>query len=127
VRDRERAVLIEPIRAALADAAHGAPPLLDAGDAPWQVGLSMYGDAGRLLIDVSNTGIDLATDALPPTPELGLRVALPPELVGQPLRARVLSPDGPVTAEVEAIPDGRAEVRLPPVEVYASVLIERAP
>jgi hypothetical protein len=93
---------------------------------PSTVGLTLYQSPGRIFIDINNTDIDLKTDALKPTPALHLSVNLPPELRGKKLAVRVLSPDLSPQIELSPIQEGRVEVRVDPVIVYSSIIIEPA-
>lgn len=98
--------------------------LVHAPSVSWKVGLTYHQDRGRVFVDVNNTDIDLAKDTIEPVPPISFTVRLPPELQGRQLRARVLSPDPAPQAELAVLDDGRAEVSLGSVKVYASVLIE---
>jgi hypothetical protein len=118
--ERDRAALLPAIK----DALRAAPSLLAAEDVPWQVGLSLYGASDRLFVDVSNTQVDLDSDAVTPTPRLRFAARLTPELQGRELRARTLSPDGPMPVDLRPLPDGWVELSLPPITIYACVAIE---
>jgi hypothetical protein len=97
-----------------------------APDVSWKVGLTLYRDRSRIFVDVNNTDLDLEKDVIEPTLPLRFTVALPPELRGKELRTAVLSPDAVPQSELKPLADGRLEVTLGPVLVYASVLIEPA-
>jgi len=115
------------LRNVLAQATEVSGPLsLDAASAPWHVGLTPYFDAKarRLFIDVNNTDIDLAADTIAPTQSLAVAVTLPPALRGAPLQVRVLSPDGPLEVLMRPLPGDRVEIEIPPIPVYACVVIE---
>jgi len=123
--DAERPARLEPIAEALAASLEGLEPLLVTADGmAWEVGLSTFTDGRRLFVDVSNTDIDLPTDAVTPTPALTFTVALPEGLGTGELRARALTPGADVPVSVRRLPDGRAEVSVGSVEVYACVVIE---
>ena len=99
---------------------------LSASDVPPTVGITLYRSAGRVFADVNNTDIDLKTDALVATRPLRFSVALPPELLGKKLTVRAVSPGDAPQVELGPIQEGRVEVKLGPVPVYASVVIEPA-
>jgi hypothetical protein len=123
--DQERARLREPFRPLLASLAGvGGHFALEAPGVPATVGLTLYQREGACFIDVNNTAIDLDRDTITPTAPLHFTVALPAGLRNRTLRARVLSPDGTLTAVISSLPGERVEVTLPPVVVYASLLIE---
>jgi hypothetical protein len=122
----ERPHLLEAVRRALLPALVEAGASVDAREVPWTVSLTPYRQPGRLIVDVNNTQVDLATDTLTATGPLTFTVALPEELRGVPLQARVLSPDGAPSATLVPRGGGHVTVTLTPIEVFASVIIERA-
>jgi len=98
---------------------------------PGTVGLTMYEDAAahRLFIDANNLNINLANDQVTPTPRFTFEVKLPDYLRKFSLsgiRARVLSPGGPVKVKVCRVGQGRAAIALDPVQYYGSVVLEPA-
>ncbi len=109
----------------------GAGPLTYAEDeetVPFSVGLTVYVDppARRLFVDVNNTDIDVATDAVTRTRPMTFSVVRPPWLGAGSLQVEALSPDGPIKAELVRVAEGRITVRVPPVRVYASLVISPA-
>jgi hypothetical protein len=75
-------------------------------------------------VDVNNVNINLSTDTITPTPAMTFTLELPSWLRGKPLTARVLSPDPPPTVTVTPNGTDRVDVRLSPVRLYASVVLE---
>lgn len=122
----ERPHLLEAVRRALEPALAEARVSVEAQQVPWTVGLTPYRQSGRIIVDVNNTQVDLGTDALTATGPLTFTVRLPEELQGVPLQARVLSPDGAPTATVAPRDRDDVRVTVSPVEVFASVIVERA-
>ena len=120
----ERPALLAGLARTLARVCPPENASLRAAEVSWKVGLTLYQDRSRLFIDVNNTDIDLGQDVIGPAPPITFTVALPLELRGKDLRAQVLSPDIAPQAELTLLGDGRVEVSLGSVQVYASVLIE---
>ena len=87
-------------------------------DEPIIFELSCKGQRGILVPEVEEEISDAVGDVL---------AALPDKMRGKPLRHRVLSPDAIPQAERRALGDGRVEIRLSSVPVYASVVIESVP
>ena len=125
VADKTRPALLPEFGRALA-AVHLAPTArsLAAEDVPWSVGLTPYRDKGRVFVDVNNTDINLDQDVLTPAPSLRFTVALPPDLQGRRLRARVLSPDAAPTVVLQPLPGNRVQVTLSSISVFASVILD---
>ena len=128
--DAEREGLLPRLREALETAAiEGATPAIAQADGvPGDVGLTVYQDAAaqRLFLDVNNTRVDVATDALTPTPELSFTARLPEFLRGRGLKARVLSPGQAPSLAVTPRGEDQLDVSLGPVELYACVVVEPA-
>ena len=122
--EKERPQLLKSVRMALLPALSEAGTCLDARDVPWTVGLTPYRQAGRLIVDVNNTQVDLTTDTITPTGPLTFAVRLPEELCGVPLQARVLSPDGTPTATLTPMNRTWVQVTLSSIDVFASIILE---
>jgi hypothetical protein len=124
--DRDRPSLLSGFESALASVwPTGQGLALTAKGAPWQTGIALYRCPGRLFVDVNNTAIDLAQDAITPSAPMTLVVTLPAELRGKALRARVLAPGAPPAVRMRSLDAERLELELAPVEVYACVVIEK--
>jgi len=123
--DKERQALLGPFRQFLASLSLAdQPSVLTAPDVPATVGLTLYRSGSRLFVDVNNTDIDLANDRLTPTPPVTFKVSLPPELRGKKWQIRTLSPDAMPHAKIVQSDSEQVTVKLDPVSVYASVVVE---
>lgn len=97
---------------------------LAAADTPWDVGLTPHRAPGRLFVDANNTRIDIEADRVVTAPAVRFAVALPDDLRGRALRARVLCPDHPPAVALRQRGADRVEISLGGFDVYASVVIE---
>jgi hypothetical protein len=127
----QRSTDLVPFKQAMEDLLAGQAPLaLTSQNAPGTVGLTVYEDASnrRLFIDANNVNVDLASDAIQPTPAFQFQVKLPGWLKGlkaDEIRLRVLSPDDPApTASLSLVGGDRAQVAMGPFQHYASVVLE---
>lgn len=124
----ERPKLLREMDQALASAADRAAvsPFPDVARVPWFVGLTAYQDvsARRVCVDVNNTRIDAANDAIIPTPRMQFAVTLPSWLQGRQLRLRTLSPQQTAQATFRRTGQDLARIDLPSIELYACVVIE---
>ena len=122
--DAERGALLDEFRRALSSIKVTPEHLsLDATNVPASVGLTLYHDGERFFVDVNNTDIDVGQDRLTPAAPLAFTVALPPELRGKQLHARVLSPDALPGVQLNTIDAGHVRIQLGAVPVYASVMV----
>ena len=99
---------------------------ISASNVPPTVGITLYKTNDRVFADVNNTDIQLITDTLIPAQPLHFSISLPPELRTKKLAVRVISPGDVPRAELGPVQEGRVEVKLESVAVYASVIIEQA-
>jgi hypothetical protein len=123
-----RPVLLGRILIAINAVASGQAPfvLSNVGSVPPTVGLTVHDDstARRRFVDVNNVNINLSTDTITPAPAITFTLELPAWLQGKPLTARVLSPDPAPTVTIAPHGTDRVDVRLSPVRLYASVVLE---
>lgn len=103
-------------------------PMIAAPGVPATTGITPFCDPARnvLFIDVNNMNIDLDGDAVTPTGEAVVDVALPEGLRGKALAHQVLTPEPGVSASLAAINEGRVRITLSPLKHYASVEISVA-
>jgi len=116
---------------ACADAIDKVAPLsgtfaIDAPGVAYTIGITPYKSDGKVFVDLNNTDIDMVADTIHPTGEVRFSVALPRDLIGVRLSARVLTPDPMPACSIVASASGRAEITLGSITRYACVVIERA-
>ena len=126
----QRPTMLDGFRQTLATAMAADPPWsLSAPDVPWHVGLTPHWDATteRFFVDVNATRIDLTNDTLEPTPPVSFNILLPEALRGKRLRVHALTPDDALEIGSQILDDGQLRLTVPPVNVYASVIVEATP
>ena len=125
-----RTPLIGPFQTAMSQVLGSQSTLLTPVSAiPDTIGLNVYEDAcvRRLFVDANNLNVDLASDAIQPTPEIQFQVQLPTWLQGlspDQLRLQVLSPDTAPTASFSLACNNQAQINLGPFLHYASIVLE---
>ncbi len=99
---------------------------LDAGDAPWYAGLTLYLDGNRLFVDVNNTNIDKKNDSITPLGKVEFTVAVPPAFQEKPFRLEVRSPGNRAAGRIAKASGRTVKVEVENIDIYASCLIEPA-
>lgn len=101
-------------------------PRVTAPGVPWNVGLTLYHDPGtrRLFVDLNNTAIDLATDAVTPSAALSFRVSLPAAWGDGPIGARLVAPTPVPDLRLRPATPGQVDVEIGPFRVYVCLVLE---
>ena len=94
------------------------------GETP-QVGITLYQSpaAEKVFLDLNHYGIDSTSNSLAKTLPLTVSIQLPEFLRGAPLQASVVAPDSTPEASITLIDNGRLEMEIDPIHLYAGVIL----
>lgn len=125
---KSRPDLLPDFAKILDEALKNKPPFaLDATKVDWKTGLNLHRDGNRLFVDVYNSDINLASDAVTPTKPTTFSVALPADWDKDHMKISAISPDKAPDVSSRSLAGQRLEVTCGPTSFYTSVIITIEP